>query len=39
MKTNLKWRVPDALPMDFVSLKPMVTAKVSNIKVQFISGM
>lgn len=32
-------RVPEALPMRFVSLKPTVTVKHSNIKVQFISGM
>lgn len=31
--------VPEALPMRFVSLKPTVTVKHSNIKVQFISGM
>lgn len=39
---NLLWKnlnIPDALPIRFVSLKPIVTAKHNIISVQLISGI
>ena len=39
LKKSINTGIPDALPKCFVSLKPMVTAKHSTIRIQLISGM